>query len=124
MLFPASAGAADLSMVFTDCGPVGAIRAMVFDDPVAFTERQRPLAAVVVPAVDGQARATVSGLPPGPLAVAVFQDVDGDGTLKQSWLGIPAEPYGFSGGGQSSPDFDAASFALPKEGGVVVLRLR
>lgn len=119
-----AAVAADLTLVFTGAGPEGAVRAMVFDDPVAFAERQRPRAAVVLPVEGGGARATLSGLPAGRYAVAVFQDVNGDQTLDTSWLGVPVEPYGFSGGEWSSPGFDQAAFPLTSEGGTVAVRLR
>lgn len=40
--------------------------------------------------------AALLSLPPGRYAVAVFQDLDGDGRMKRGVLGVPAEPVAFS----------------------------
>ncbi len=64
-------------------------------------------------------------MPPGAWAVAAYQDLDGDGRLGRTPLGLPLEPYGFSGavGRRARPDFDSARFALREPGAVVRVRL-
>jgi uncharacterized protein (DUF2141 family) len=50
-----------------------------------------------------------------PVAIAVFQDIDGDGKLTKSQLGIPSEPYGFSNNARGMfgpPSFKQAAFVL------------
>lgn len=123
-LVPTPVMAGDLVLNFTTSIAAGQVRAMVFNDPVAFAERQRPLAALVMPVVGGQVRATLSGLPSGRLAIAAYQDMNGDGKLNTSWLGIPEEPVGFSMTDESSPDFQQAAFPLSMEGATVTVRLR
>lgn len=57
--------------------------------------------------------------PTGPSAIAVFQDLDGDGRLSKNLLGIPVEPYGFSGGARGifgPPDFKEALVTPPIDG--------
>ena len=50
----------------------------------------------VVPARPGDVMASVTGITPGPYAVAVYQDEDDSGRLKRSFLGLPKEDLGFS----------------------------
>jgi uncharacterized protein (DUF2141 family) len=53
-------------------------------------------------------------LSPGRYAVAVYQDIDGDGALNKNMLGLPTEPYGFSNdiGRFRPPVFSEALFDL------------
>ncbi len=51
----------------------------------------------------------------GMAAVAVFQDLDGNGVLTKNVIGLPTEPYGFSGNARATfgpPAFDAAAVDL------------
>ncbi len=66
-----------------------------------------------------------SDVPPGVWAVAAFQDENGNGRLDRTQLGIPLEPYGFSGsvGRRARPDFASASFSLSEPGAAVRVRL-
>ncbi len=57
----------------------------------------------------------IPNLANGVYAVAVFQDLDENGQLNKNFLGIPTEPYGFSGekGGKwGVPRFEQASFEI------------
>jgi uncharacterized protein (DUF2141 family) len=56
---------------------------------------------------------TVEGLQPGTYAVAVYQDLNGNGRLDRPGLGPPSEPYGFSNDARGTfgpPRFDRAAF--------------
>ncbi len=56
-----------------------------------------------------------SNLEPGRYAAVAFHDENGNGKLDQNFLGIPAEPYGFSNDVQGvlgPPTFDHAAMAL------------
>ena len=68
----------------------------MFADPVAFTVKQGSVAKFKVDPANGQAIAVVKDLPPGRYAIAVFQDLNGNGKLDASFFGVPKEPYGFS----------------------------
>jgi uncharacterized protein (DUF2141 family) len=62
-----------------------------------------------------------------PQAVAVFQDIDGNGRLSKNLLGIPVEPYGFSRnarGALGPPRFDNASIVVPVEPDELSIRLK
>lgn len=66
------------------------------------------------PTAEGMAAGEVI-LPPGRYAAAAFQDLDGDGRLTTNFLGIPKEPYGFSGTDNKfgMPTFAEAGFSVP-----------
>ena len=77
------------------------------------------------PASGPSLRFGFTGVPPGSYAVAAFQDLDGDGRLGRTPLGLPTEPYGFSNGAgrRGRPDFAAAAFRLPEPGASLRVRL-
>ncbi|CAO4178108.1 DUF2141 domain-containing protein [Methylorubrum aminovorans] len=78
-----------------------------------------------VPARGGAERFVFTDVPPGVWAVAAFQDENGNGRLDRTGLGLPLEPYGFSGavGRRARPDFSSASFDLREPGAAVRVRL-
>ena len=77
------------------------------------------------PARGAESRFVFTGIAPGIWAVAAFQDSDGNGRLDRTGLGLPLEPYGFSGavGRRARPDFAEASFALREPGASIRVRL-
>ncbi len=68
---------------------------------------------------------TFQGVPTGTYAVAAYQDTNGNGRLDRTGLGLPLEPYGFSGvaGRRARPDFAEAAFGLREPGGSIRVRL-
>jgi uncharacterized protein (DUF2141 family) len=64
-------------------------------------------------------------VPPGTYAVAVFQDVNGNGRLDRTPLGLPLEPYGFSNdaGRLRRPNFPAAAVEVGESDVQVGVRL-
>lgn len=72
----------------------------------------------------GSARFLFRDVPPGTYAVAAFQDVNRNGELDRTGLGLPLEPYGFSNesGRRGRPDYREAAFTLREPG--VSLRVR
>lgn len=74
---------------------------------------------------DGRARFTFPGVAPGVYAVAAFQDTNGNRHLDRTPLGLPLEPYGFSGevGRRARPDFRGAAFVLREPGALIRVRL-
>ena len=127
MLAAAPAGGADLTVEVTGDAPAGMVRAMVFADADGFATQTHPVAAFAVAPRDGRVRVTVADLPPGPYAVAAYQDVNGNQQLDRTSLGVPAEPYAFSRDarpGLGPVSFDEAAVAMPDGGLVVPLRLR
>jgi uncharacterized protein (DUF2141 family) len=56
----------------------------------------------------------IPDIPPGTYAVSIFHDLNGNLDIDTNFIGIPKEPYGFSGevGKFGPPKFDKASFVL------------
>ncbi|MFH6786538.1 MULTISPECIES: DUF2141 domain-containing protein [Methylobacterium] len=77
------------------------------------------------PAAAASLRFGFTGVPPGTYAVAAFQDLDGDGRLGRTPLGLPTEPYGFSNGAgrRGRPDFAGAAIRLAEPGTALRVRL-
>ena len=60
-------------------------------------------------------------------AIAVFQDLNGDGTLTKNSFGIPVEPYGFSNNARSlfgPPSFTQAAFKMNDDVTSLEIRVR
>lgn len=62
---------------------------------------------------------------PGTYAAIAYQDTNGNGRLDRTGLGLPLEPYGFSGDAARSarPDFARARFGVREPGAGVRVRL-
>jgi len=72
-------------------------------------------------------RVDFPGLAEGDYAVKVFHDVNENGVLDTSWMGLPKEPYGFSNNAMGTfgpPSFDQSKFRVGPGTTVVRLRLR
>lgn len=68
----------------------------------------------------------IADLPPGAYAVAVFQDLDGNGVLKKNFLGIPREPIGHSQNPVlrfGPPSFSRARFTLDAATPKILIRM-
>lgn len=55
------------------------------------------------------------GIPEGTYAIAIFQDLNGNGTFDANEFGMPTEPFGFSNDSRGffgPPDFEKASFSF------------
>ena len=60
-------------------------------------------------------------------AIAVFQDLNGDGKLTKSRFGLPVEPYGFSNNARSllgPPSFSQAAFDISHQTSVMEISVR
>ncbi len=77
------------------------------------------------PASGDRIQFTFRGVPAGTYAVAAYQDANDNGRLDRTGLGLPLEPYGFSGlaGRRVRPDFAEAAFGLREPGAALRVRL-
>jgi uncharacterized protein (DUF2141 family) len=91
----------------------------VFESEAGFPKAELSNKTIVVPASQDRISFSLE-LPCGqPLAIAVFQDIDGNGVLSKNQFGIPAEPYGFSNNARSNfgpPSFSQAAFVVNQTG--------
>lgn len=98
----------------------------VFNTPATFDEQEQPVYYQTVAVKNGDKQATATkgnsaekivftSIEPGSYAIAVFQDINMNGKLDKNFLGVPSEPYGFSGGKThrwKPPSFEEAGFRV------------
>jgi uncharacterized protein (DUF2141 family) len=126
-LLGGGAAAADLTFTVTGLpSDAGTVRAALYADSASFTRQQNAVASVILQPHGLQARVTFGGLPAGRYALAVYQDVNDNGTLDTNMLSMPTEPWGFSNGAVGSfgpPGFDDAAVTLPEQGVSIVVKV-
>jgi uncharacterized protein (DUF2141 family) len=106
----------------------GDLLVTVFTSADGWPKPKHAAASARVQATAPEQEIRFDGLPPGPCAVSVVQDLDGNGKLTMRWFPYPrpAEPTGASNGAKGSfgpPSFEAARFVLAPEGGRVGVTL-
>ena len=93
----------------------GVLRLGVYDAASYPNDNSKPIASADVPASSPIITVTLKDLPPGRYAIESFQDVNANGKMDVSWLGLPLEPYGFSRDARpflAKPRFNAVAFTL------------
>ncbi|MFT3803264.1 MAG: DUF2141 domain-containing protein [Burkholderiaceae bacterium] len=118
------ARAADLIIQVQPAGSQGNLMLAVYGSAADF--RQRAVVQQSQAASTAPARFRFDQLPPGDYAIAVYQDVNGNGKLDTNMVGMPREPFGFSQepkGLMGPPNWDQVKFALPPEGTTINIRL-
>lgn len=106
----------------------GTIWVGVYESDADFLSREK--ARLVACRVDATGMITmdINGLTEGETyALAIFHDLNDNGELDTNWLGLPAEPWAFSGHLRSRlrlPRFGEVSFVYQRENGQQLLRLR
>ena len=104
----------------------GNLRIAVFDE----THRDgfpdgKHLYGVEVPATEEQLTVTIPDVEPGAYAIAIIQDINENQKLDKNFLGIPKEPYGFSGKWKSGgSSFEKALFNTDEDGFEVTIQLK
>ncbi len=122
---PSAALAADLDLKIENVrGPAGELRVGVFGSEADY--RKTALKAVKAPASGDPVSIRIPDLAAGEYAVAVFHDKNGNQKLDSNMLGIPKEPYGFSGSDRKpagAATWEQAKFKIGADGGTVTVRL-
>ncbi len=94
------------------------VHVAVFDSADGFPKPESSSCKTVVSATEGHVEFQML-LPAGQkTAIAVFQDLDGDGKLTKNAVGIPVEPYGFSNAARGvfgPPSFSSATLMISKD---------
>lgn len=67
----------------------------------------------------------IEDLPAGTYAISIFHDLNGNLDIDTNFIGIPKEPYGFSGemGRFGPPKFNKASFVLDEDKKLLAIKL-
>ena len=87
----------------------------VFESQEGFPKSELSSQTTVVSATEDQVQFLLELPRNQPVAIAVFQDIDGNGTLSKNQIGIPTEPYGFSNNARGllgPPSFSDAIFTI------------
>ena len=93
--------------------PGAPVHVGVFNTASSFPKRALALTGKVYPVHESGPLEIELKLPYGTYALAIFQDLNGNGKMDTNILGVPTEPYGFSAGAAARfgpPAFDAAAF--------------
>jgi uncharacterized protein (DUF2141 family) len=123
---PISATAADLTVVVENVKSAeGKVRIGLFNKAEGF-----PKAVLVGQAAEakpGPVTFVFKDLAPGAYAVSAYHDINDNKKLDTSFVGMPTEPYGFSGNARAAfgpPKFDEARLALDDKGQRISIELK
>ncbi len=126
---PVEPGPASLFFVLDNVRkPYGTIWIGVYQSADDFLDREK--ARLVAVKVDEAGRAVIEIpdlLPGEDYALGIFHDINDNGEFDTNWLGLPAEPWAFSGELKSRlrlPRFEEVSFIFKLQAPRQVLRLR
>jgi len=76
--------------------PQGTIWIGIYNSESTYLIKEKAIIKKVPVYQKGNAVVEINSLPYGTYAVALFHDINGNGTLDQNFFGIPTEPYAFS----------------------------
>lgn len=101
LVFLASAANGDegysLTITVTNIpGAKGNLLIGLYDSAASFTGEPLPISPKIPVTSTDDVNATIENLKPGTYAVAVIQDLNGNGELDRNFLGMPKEPLAFS----------------------------
>jgi uncharacterized protein (DUF2141 family) len=105
----------------------GEVVLALFGSAEDFRMRTNPVAAGRVAPAGGKAVWRIENLKAGTYALAVYQDLNGNGKLDRTFPGPPDEPYGFSNDARGSfgpPSFREAAIDLGPAHREIEIRLR
>lgn len=122
---PAAAWSADLELTVENVkGRDGELRVGVYASAEDY--RKTAVKEVKAAASGNPVSIRIPGLAPGEYAIALYHDRNGNRKLDSNLLGIPREPYGFSGSARNltgPATWEQARFSVPADGGAVTVQL-
>lgn len=95
--------------------PQGTIRLGLYSEASYPDDDATPVASADVPAQAGETVIELQNIPPGTYAIETYQDLNNNGKMDMTLIGIPKEPYGFSRDARphlSKPRFESVKFAV------------
>lgn len=125
LALPATGWSADLELKVENVKePVGDLRIGLYASAEDY--RKTAVKEFQAPASANPVVIRMAGLAAGDYAIAIYHDRNGNQKLDSNLLGIPKEPYGFSGSARNlagPATWQQARFSLPAEGGAVTVQL-
>lgn len=104
----------------------GQVQFGLFASATGFPDKAKPVQAKTVK-VSGQTVQAVFDVEPGTYALAIYQDVNGNGKIDKKMFGVPTEPYGFSNNIRpklSAPSFDDCKVTVGESGKTITIQLK
>jgi uncharacterized protein (DUF2141 family) len=105
---------ANLTITIANVSPRGGILRLGLYDAAGYPDDEaKPIASADVPVHGAVMTVFLKDLPPGKYAIESFQDVNANGKMDTSWIGLPLEPFGFSHDARailSKPGFGSVAF--------------
>ena len=95
----------------------GTVKWALYDNEKVYEQRTPAVKSGSISVTGESLTWEVTGLTPGPYALAIYHDVNNNGVLDLNFLGVPKEPYAFSGTSSSKwlpPSFDKAAVQVAK----------
>jgi uncharacterized protein (DUF2141 family) len=124
----APAAVATLVIHVQNVSPKGGMLRLGLYDEARYPDDDAPtVAAADVKAEVGETTVTLHNVPVGAYAIEAFQDVNSNGKMDTSWIGIPQEPFGFSQDAKpvlSKPGFAKVKFEVAAGVNTQVLHLQ
>ena len=106
---------ADIVVHVRNVVPEGTVRLGLYTEAAYPDNDATPVASADVPARTGETVIELRNVPPGTYAIETYQDLNNNGKMDFTLVGIPKEPYGFSRDARpllSKPGFDRVKFAV------------
>lgn len=80
---------------------------------------------VAVPGTNETVTVEVPDLPAGSYSVSIYQDLNGNKKIDKNFVGMPKEPYGFSGDWKSGgAKFKEASIVVDAKGSEISIKMK
>jgi len=122
---PTAAWSSDLELKVENVkSPGGDIRIAVYGSPADY--RKSAVREIKAAAAGDPVSIRIAGLPAGDYAIALFHDRNGNEKLDSNLMGIPTEPYGFSGTQRNlmgPATWEQAKFSVAPDGAAVTVKL-
>jgi uncharacterized protein (DUF2141 family) len=106
---------ATLVVRIENVAPEGVVRLGLYTQTSYPDDKAAPVASADVSAMGGETVITLQNVPTGTYAIEVYQDLNSNGEMDSTFLGLPKEPYGFSRDAHprlSKPDFSRVKFEV------------
>jgi uncharacterized protein (DUF2141 family) len=115
-----------LKITLTNIKKSGKIRAAVYRREDEFPGDKTIFKYLATEASNGKCELDFESIPFGSYAVAVYQDVNGNGKLDKGMFGIPEEPFAFSNNFRprfGGPSFDKCKFDFKENNQMLTIEM-
>jgi uncharacterized protein (DUF2141 family) len=116
----------DLKITLSNIKKAGKIYAAVYKEGDDFPSDKTILSRSSGDAAKGKCELTIGAIPFGAYAIAVYQDVNGNGKLDTGMFGIPQEPFAFSNNFRpkfGGPSFDKCKFDFKEDNQTLTMEM-